>query len=358
MNSDAPTQPAGEPKANTEAQIPDRRRFLEIGLWTSVGVAGLAFMGTGGRFVVGDALSPQQEQWVQVGEVAKLPAGQVHRATYTARTKDAWRSSERKGLLYVSSDDGANYTVLDGTCTHLGCNVKWTDENQGFHCPCHPRAVRPQRRSGGWPGPQAAGAAADENRKRRAVRTDLGDSDEQHARRDYTAAGALDERSMVLDDVAVDAGTRRGGTGSKSVPGLANSWRRDARLADAPVRCDQRTLRPGRVDTGQPAVPNAVRLPARLLLRPERGRCLQQRRLHHVPGAARLADPRGPPLQRRRHRAAGLCPYPAHLFLQHLQAAARDHLALRCVPAAGRRWALASPATCCPGTRRATGRRS
>lgn len=137
MDSDAPTQPAGESKADVEAQTPDRRRFLEIGLWTSVGVAGLAFMGTGGRFVVGDALNPREEQWVQVGEVAKLPAGQVHRATYTARTKDAWRSSERKGLLYVSSDDGAAYTVLDGTCTHLGCNVQWTDENQGFHCPCH-----------------------------------------------------------------------------------------------------------------------------------------------------------------------------------------------------------------------------
>jgi Rieske Fe-S protein len=137
MDPDAPTQHAGEQGADAAAQTPDRRRFLEIGLLTSVGVAGLAFMGAGGRFVVGDALTPQQQQWVQVGEVAKLPAGQVQRATYTARSKDAWRTSERKGLLYVYSDDGATFTVLDGTCTHLGCNVQWTDENQGFHCPCH-----------------------------------------------------------------------------------------------------------------------------------------------------------------------------------------------------------------------------
>ena len=27
--------------------------------------------------------------------------------------------------------------AFDGTCTHLGCIVRWDSTRRGFHCPCH-----------------------------------------------------------------------------------------------------------------------------------------------------------------------------------------------------------------------------
>ncbi len=113
-----------------------RRRFLEASALATSGVVGATLLGVGGRFVVGDALKAQNAQWVQVGEVTKFPNGQIHKATYVVRRKDAWRTSEDKGLIYLFSEDGSTYSALSAVCTHLGCNVHIHEEG-GFRCPCH-----------------------------------------------------------------------------------------------------------------------------------------------------------------------------------------------------------------------------
>jgi len=56
---------------------------LETGAWTAAGAVGITLFGTGGRFVVGDALKTQEAQWVIVGEVASLVAGQTHKNRYS-----------------------------------------------------------------------------------------------------------------------------------------------------------------------------------------------------------------------------------------------------------------------------------
>lgn len=38
-------------------------------------------------------------------------------------------------LFLVNSGDG--YAVFNGTCTHLGCKVKWEAHRDRFYCPCH-----------------------------------------------------------------------------------------------------------------------------------------------------------------------------------------------------------------------------
>ncbi|MFN8486053.1 MAG: Rieske (2Fe-2S) protein [Caldilineaceae bacterium] len=121
----------------SEQQGMGRRRFLETGAWTALGAVGITLLGTGGRFIVGDALKDQAAQWVSVGAITELVAGQVHKATYTLRRKDAWRTVEEKGLLYIFSQDGTTYTALSAICTHLGCNVHFEEETGGFRCPCH-----------------------------------------------------------------------------------------------------------------------------------------------------------------------------------------------------------------------------
>ncbi len=129
--------PPTDAKPKDAAQSMDRRRFLETGAWTAMGAVGITLLGTGGRFIVGDALKAQAAQWVSLGAVADLAAGQVHKTTYNLRRKDAWRTVEEKGLLYVFSQDGATYTALSAICTHLGCNVHFEEETGGFRCPCH-----------------------------------------------------------------------------------------------------------------------------------------------------------------------------------------------------------------------------
>lgn len=129
--------PLDPEKGSWDEAALSRRRFLELGFWAATGTAGLMVGGAGAGFLVGDSLKPKPEQWVTVGALADLPVGQVHRAPYTVRAQDAWREVEKNGLLYCFSDDGAEYTVLNATCTHLGCNVLWREERGEFVCPCH-----------------------------------------------------------------------------------------------------------------------------------------------------------------------------------------------------------------------------
>ena len=130
----APLDPS---KGSWDASALPRRRFLEITFWAVTSVATVTIAGVGARFLAGNSLEPETSSWVQVGAVTDLPPGEVHRVNYTLRAKDAWREVEQTGTLYAFSDDGAVYTALDGTCTHLGCIVQWQPDESQFVCPCH-----------------------------------------------------------------------------------------------------------------------------------------------------------------------------------------------------------------------------
>jgi Rieske Fe-S protein len=114
-----------------------RRRFFEIGFWTVSSVAGISLGSTGARFFVADSLLPRPGQWVTVGLISDLPTGSIHKARFSVQTNDVWREVETTGILYALTEDGVTYTVFDATCTHLGCNVRWHEEQGNFVCPCH-----------------------------------------------------------------------------------------------------------------------------------------------------------------------------------------------------------------------------
>lgn len=115
----------------------DRRQFLKMGFWTVTSAAGLIVTGFSTRFLVGDSFAKRPELWVDLGPIAELPARQMHRLVYTKRLKDMWREFEHTGLLYAYSQNGSEYLVLEATCSHLGCNVHWREEEGKFACPCH-----------------------------------------------------------------------------------------------------------------------------------------------------------------------------------------------------------------------------
>lgn len=115
----------------------NRRRFMEAGVWASAAVAGVTLTGIGGRFVTGKALEVEPGQWIKLEAVETLTPDQVLRLSYLVTRRDAWRRGEKKGLLYVTVDESGAYLVLDATCTHLGCTVRWDETNRHFRCPCH-----------------------------------------------------------------------------------------------------------------------------------------------------------------------------------------------------------------------------
>jgi Rieske Fe-S protein len=39
--------------------------------------------------------------------------------------------------VWVYTEDGEQFTVYNGRCTHLGCNFSVDEEKNVFACPCH-----------------------------------------------------------------------------------------------------------------------------------------------------------------------------------------------------------------------------
>ncbi|MDF1523603.1 MAG: ubiquinol-cytochrome c reductase iron-sulfur subunit [Trueperaceae bacterium] len=129
--------PLDDEKGQWDTEAVSRRKVLGALFWGVAGLGGVATLGTAGRFLVGNALEPKAQRWVELGTAADFPTGKVQRHVYSITVADAWRDSERRGVLYAYTDDNEEFVVLDGTCTHLGCSVQWQEDADHFACPCH-----------------------------------------------------------------------------------------------------------------------------------------------------------------------------------------------------------------------------
>ncbi len=113
------------------------RRLFFVGILVTAGASIIGLGASAVRFFIGDSFKAKKQNWVKLDEVSNLTTNKVHKVVINVRSKDAWRRVENSKTVYVFSEDGQNYRVLDATCTHLGCLVRWKEDNQHFSCPCH-----------------------------------------------------------------------------------------------------------------------------------------------------------------------------------------------------------------------------
>ncbi|MEE8389417.1 MAG: Rieske 2Fe-2S domain-containing protein [Anaerolineae bacterium] len=43
----------------------------------------------------------------------------------------------REGKFFLVRQGGERFIALYQVCTHLGCLVRWDEDNQAYRCPCH-----------------------------------------------------------------------------------------------------------------------------------------------------------------------------------------------------------------------------
>jgi len=137
-----------EPGAEGPAPDTERRTFLKKASKAAM-VAGLAggyggFAAIAGRYLYPATSDDVMWQFVQetgliaVGEAIQYqgPSGETIVIARRARNGDA--------------DD---FIALSATCPHLGCRVRWEDQNDRFFCPCHSGVFDPSGKGiGGPPG--------------------------------------------------------------------------------------------------------------------------------------------------------------------------------------------------------------
>ena len=116
----------------------NRRKFMEIGIYSISGtiaaISGVALT----RFAIGPSFKKKRSKWIEI-ELENNPndSGGFERVVLEYETKDGWLTKNARTLAYVKRIKEDEVIAVSAGCTHLGCIVTWDEENKIFKCPCH-----------------------------------------------------------------------------------------------------------------------------------------------------------------------------------------------------------------------------
>lgn len=114
-----------------------RREFLKRSIFVLGGLITLGLAVPSGVYVLSPLWKSNEEEWVDIGDVAQIPKGDPIKVDYVRRKKDGWVTVEERASVWVVTPDGHDFTVFDPRCTHLGCPYRWESNKHQFLCPCH-----------------------------------------------------------------------------------------------------------------------------------------------------------------------------------------------------------------------------
>ncbi len=136
-----PTEPGDgtEIQAKAAPSDPSRRIFLIRSISVIGGTITVAIAWPAVAFVTGSARESTDEQaWIPLGSASSVePHGEPTLMKATVSRRSGYLVEEREISVFVITEDGSQFTVMSNICTHLGCRVRWVDDEGQFFCPCH-----------------------------------------------------------------------------------------------------------------------------------------------------------------------------------------------------------------------------
>ncbi len=122
----------------TEEKQIGRRQFMSFVTWAIGALIGLGLGIPGVAYIVGPALQRQvEEEWIRLGSAAKVDLGTPTLFKAKIERRTGWIISEEELSFYILTENGRDFTAMSNICTHLGCRVRWIEDQGQFLCPCH-----------------------------------------------------------------------------------------------------------------------------------------------------------------------------------------------------------------------------
>lgn len=136
-----PTEPGERTDIPAENAPHDRSRrtFLIRSIAVVGGFITISIAWPSVAFVTGSARSStEEEMWIRLGSTSSVePGGPPTLMKATVSRRSGYLVEEHEISVFVTTDNGADFTILSNVCTHLGCRVRWVDDQESFFCPCH-----------------------------------------------------------------------------------------------------------------------------------------------------------------------------------------------------------------------------
>lgn len=115
-----------------------RRKFLSRATLAIGGAIVAGWAVPAAAYIFGPARkSDRQLEWRPLGSPDKVELGKPTLFKTRIERTTGWVTQEEEVSVYVFTEDGRDFTGLSNICTHLGCRVRWVDDQDVFFCPCH-----------------------------------------------------------------------------------------------------------------------------------------------------------------------------------------------------------------------------
>lgn len=125
-------------KIMPEDRILEREGFLGLITWA---IAGLISLGMGIpviSYIIGPSLQKSEgPNWIRLGPSAKVEFGKPTLFKTTIQRQTGWIVNDEEVSAYIYTEQGREFIAFSNICTHLGCRVRWIDDQDQFFCPCH-----------------------------------------------------------------------------------------------------------------------------------------------------------------------------------------------------------------------------
>lgn len=132
-----PTHAKPRPGAAATKNGNTRRGFLVGAIYSLWGLMGAALSAPAVAYLLGAPRSPQTGDWVEAGDISKLPQDQPIELVFRRERKDGWKVISEKKTAWVIRSADNRIVAFGPQCTHLGCAYHFEEGEGKFLCPCH-----------------------------------------------------------------------------------------------------------------------------------------------------------------------------------------------------------------------------
>ena len=116
----------------------NRKDFLGIATVAIGGVISFILGIPAVAYILGPALKKANDQdWIALGSASKVDIGVPTLFKATIEQTAGWITNQQELTFYVLTENGRDFVAMSNICSHLGCRVRWVEDETQFFCPCH-----------------------------------------------------------------------------------------------------------------------------------------------------------------------------------------------------------------------------
>ncbi len=129
--------PSADEQAPAEGEGLSRRKFLTRAVGAIVGAIAAAIGVPSIFYIAGPRDQTGAQEWIRVGSASSVEPNAQTLMKATVERRAGYLTTTEEISVFVNTPNGQDFVAFSNVCTHLGCRVRWVDEQDGFFCPCH-----------------------------------------------------------------------------------------------------------------------------------------------------------------------------------------------------------------------------